>query len=134
MSPRSKDKNDIHDILKQTVQSINENVSYDADEDMLSEEEDVDDDTEALKKYNSLDDIIKMEPNAIEMKLKSLAPSISKSVRKTKINKIKINRSHSDILIDENKKFKKRTYVQSRLWLLRFFLNGIVGSFLNIAA
>ena len=86
MSPRSKDKNDIQDILKQIVQSINENVSYDADEDMLSEEE------EALKKYNSLDDIIKMKPNAIEMKLKSLAPSISKSVRKTKINKIKMNR------------------------------------------
>ena len=118
-------------ISNHNKSDISHASSYDADEDIFSDEDDMDI-TESLKKYNNI-----MNINDIEMKKQGniKSPRISQTKRKLK-NKFKRknknfkknNRSPSF------KKQKKKTYVKSKFWLLGFFLNGVVGSLLNIIA
>eukprot|EP00484_Ammonia_sp_Unknown_P029764 CAMPEP_0197049678 /NCGR_PEP_ID=MMETSP1384-20130603/24761_1 /TAXON_ID=29189 /ORGANISM="Ammonia sp." /LENGTH=546 /DNA_ID=CAMNT_0042481993 /DNA_START=30 /DNA_END=1670 /DNA_ORIENTATION=- len=124
--------------------SQKENASYDADEDFFSGD-DPNDITAALQQMNDL------ELGAIEMKSRASskldrADADCTAIKKKspfQVHRIKLNAlrgcKHSKKQQDDNRredvlKYKPKTYVSSKLWLLGFFLNGVVGSLLNILA
>jgi len=102
-----------------------EHTSYDADVDIVTDEDHA---TESLKGSpqpqpiaSPLDPEISTPPIKYPDPLQLNSPSKSAKRRQSKD-------------IPFMSKPKKRTYLQSRIWQLGFFLNGVVGSLLNIVA
>lgn len=110
---------------KDNINDLRHNTSYDADEELFSDE----DITESLQKSKS--NILSV--NDIEMKKQgsSASPITKKKRRRLKMRlRSNSNSKKKKLMI----KSKKKTYVKSKFWLLGFFLNGVVGSLLNIIA
>eukprot|EP01084_Bolivina_argentea_P308056 532567_1 len=82
--------------------------------------------------------IQKVAHNKIETYNNSLQKKSTTSIARTSKHHIKTNSSsyvhkssYSNI---DNSAIKKKKYIKNKLWLLGFFLNGVIGSLLNIIA